>query len=310
MLIAYFHLIGSLKDILSTQYKNYLNPGDVEPWTPSLDYYIHMVWRVVETLAGNVTGVAALIDWRFNEFPNAGAHILYTTCVELMALSVEPTYVANGVMDVIVKGFPAIPSDRIHEWINAIGLILAALPSSYWSVLLDRLLLTLEELKTWKWNTTPFHLFNFKATHYQLLQNKFSYMLALAHSVWHHAGPGQIATIPTWVREKLQTVVRSEAQFLFVCHLVGPFLPRFNMAVVDLTTALYELLAQVDQLEPQLLYMDQICDLLYHIKYMFVGYSLKNEIETVVKRLRPELQMRLKFIIHRSPEETQQNATS
>lgn len=304
-------LTGSLKDILSSQYKNYLNQIDFEPWTPTLDYYIHMVQRVVETLAGNVTGVAALIDWRFNEFPNAGAHILYTTCVELMGLSVEPAYVANGLLDVIIKGFPAVQSDRVHEWINAIGLILAALPPSYWSVLLDRLLIILEELKTWTWNTTPFHLFNFKATHYQLLQNKFSYMLALAHSFWHHAGPGQIATIPTWVREKLPTVVRTEAQFLFVCHLVGPFMPRFNnMAIVDLTTGLYELLAQVDQLEPQLLYMDQICDLLYHIKYMFVGYSLKNEIETVVKRLRPELQMRLKFIIHRSPEESQTSTST
>ncbi|GJQ71180.1 putative mediator of RNA polymerase II transcription subunit [Trypoxylus dichotomus] len=303
-------VLGSLKDILSNQYKTYLSQIDFEPWTPTLDYYIHMVQRVVETLAGNVTGVAALIDWRFNEFPNAGAHILYTTCVELMGLSVEPAYVANGVLDVIAKGFPAVPSDRIHEWINAIGLILAALPPSYWSVLLDRLLSVLEDLKTWTWNTSPFHLFNFKATHFQLLQNKFSYMLALAHSFWHHAGPGQIARIPTWVREKLPTVVRTEPQLLFVCHLVGPFLPRFNTgAIVDLTTGLYDLLAQVDQLEPQLLYMDQICDLLYHIKYMFVGYTLKNEIDTVVKRLRPELQMRLKFIIHRSPEESQSSTS-
>lgn len=36
----------------------------------------------------------------------------------------------------------------------------------------------------------------------------------------------------------------------------------------------------------------------YHIKYMFVGDMLKNETETVIRKLRPELQMRLRFITH------------
>lgn len=196
-----------------------------------------------------------------------------------------------------------IPTDEIHQWINAIGLILAALPVSYWSVLHERLLSTLDELETWNFDCSPFRLFNFKETHAGLLHNRFSYMLALAHSVWHHAGPGQIASVSRWVRECLPTVVRSEEQFLFVCHLVGPFLQRTNMAIVDLTNALYELLAQVDQAQPEMKYMDPICDLLYHIKYMFVGDSMKKELEAVVRRLRPQLQLRLRFIAQLKIEE-------
>ena len=31
------------------------------------------------------------------------------------------------------------------------------------------------------------------------------------------------------MKEKLKPVVKTEEQFLFVCHLVGPFLQRFHL---------------------------------------------------------------------------------
>ncbi|KAB0793141.1 hypothetical protein PPYR_12761 [Photinus pyralis] len=294
-------VLGNLKSNLTEPYQLYLTRSPEEVWIPELDYYMQLMRRVVDILAGSATN--ALTDWRFNEFPNAGAHALYTTCVELMALSAGPKVVANSLLDVVAKGFTAIPSGDMHQWINAIGLVLAALPMSYWSILLDRLIETMGELEQWHFDCTPFRLFNFRETHNGLLHNRFSYMLALAHSVWHHAGPGQMASVPRWVRETLPAVVHSEAQFLFVCHLVGPFLQRFNVALVDLTGALYELLAQVDHAQQRLEYMDPICDLLYHIKYMFVGDSMKKELESVVRRLRPALQLRLRFIAHLTIEE-------
>jgi hypothetical protein len=70
-----------------------------------------------------------------------------------------------------------------------------------------------------------------------------------------------------FVREKVHPVVRTEEQFLFLCHLVGPFLQRFNTdrprCVTDLTVELYELLEQVDKNVTHMHYMDPICDLLY-----------------------------------------------
>jgi hypothetical protein len=45
----------------------------------------------------------------------------------------------------------------------------------------------------------------------------------------------------------------------------------------------------------------------YHIKYMFVGDLMKNEVECIIRRLRPALQMRLRFIAHLNIEEI--NAT-
>ena len=41
----------------------------------------------------------------------------------------------------------------------------------------------------------------------------------------------------------------------------------------------------------------------YHIKYMFVGDGVKNEVEKVIRSLRPALQLRLRFISHINVEE-------
>lgn len=83
-------------------------------------------------------------------------------------------------------------------WINCVGLIMAALPDSYWVTLYDRLVevISSSQLTSWPYRNSPFQLFNFNVTHNCLLENRFSYTLATAHAMWHHAGVGQIATIP------------------------------------------------------------------------------------------------------------------
>lgn len=95
-------VLGNLKDTLSEPYQAFLTRPPEESWIPELDYYIQVVRRVVEVVSGN--NLYSVTDWRFNEFPNAGAHILYTSCVELMALSAGPVAVANGLLDVVAKG--------------------------------------------------------------------------------------------------------------------------------------------------------------------------------------------------------------
>ena len=208
--------------------------------------------------------------------------------------------------------YTVIPRKDIHLWINCVGLLMAALPECYWLALYDRLVETASSPGLAKWqynNLTPFQMFNFDTTHNCLLENKYSYMLALAHSIWHHAGVGQITTMPQFIKEKLQPIVTSEEQLIFACHLIGPTLARFNVerprCIVDLSVSLYEMLEQVDRAQTQLKYMDPVCDLLYHIKYMFVGDMMKTDVECIIRRLRPALQMRLRFIAHLNIEEIQ-----
>lgn len=107
------------------------------------------------------------------------------------------------------------------------------------------------------------------------------------------------------MKEKLKPVIRTEYQLLYLCHLVGPCLQRFDgeksRAVVEITYMLYELIETIDKnLGPtkQWEYIDPICDLLYHIKYMFVGDIMKSDLESLIRRLRPVLQRRLRFITH------------
>lgn len=80
---------------------------------------------------------------------------------------------------------------------------MAALPDSYWLVLHDRILEVMQSPQLLQWNNwfrnSPFQMFNFSVTHNCLLENKFSYTLATAHSMWHHAGVGQITTVPQYV---------------------------------------------------------------------------------------------------------------
>ncbi|XP_058805246.1 mediator of RNA polymerase II transcription subunit 23-like isoform X2 [Phymastichus coffea] len=310
-------ILGSSKEpktlgwALSEAYQRFITrPVDDVQWQPELDYYVRLVQKLVETMAG--TAQFPPTDWRFNEFPNPAAHTLYITSVELMALPVAPNVIANNLLDVVAKGYTVIPSDDIHAWINCIGIIMAALPECYWSTLHERLVQTISspELITWQYdNLTPFQLFNFNLTHNSFFDNKYSYMLALAHSIWHHAGVGQMFTMVQFVKEKLQPIVNTEEQLIFACHLIGPTLNRFNVerpkCISDLTVILYEMLEKVNHTQSHLKQMDPVCDLLYHLKYMFVGNSMKNEVDAIIRRLRPALQMRLRFIAQLNIEEIQ-----
>lgn len=94
--------------------------------------------------------------------------------------------------------YTEIPSHEIHCWINSIGLIMSAMPEPFWVTLQDRIMQMMQSpgLATWQYAHTPFQLFNFDLAHGCMLDNRFIYMLALAHATWHHAGVGHIASIP------------------------------------------------------------------------------------------------------------------
>lgn len=142
-----------------------------------------------------------LSDWRFNEFPNAAAHALYVTCVELLSLPVGPQGVANNIIDVIIKGYTVIPQNQIHNWINAIGILMAALPEAYWSVIYDRIqeVLVSPKMIEWQYRYSPFDMFNFKTVKEAMLEKNYVLLLAIAQSILHHSSIGQIATLAEYV---------------------------------------------------------------------------------------------------------------
>ncbi|XP_076066358.1 mediator complex subunit 23 [Oratosquilla oratoria] len=287
---------------LTEAYQNYLVKEDVA-WNPSLSYYTLLVRRLVQTLQGK--SVFPQMEWRFNEFANAGAHALHVTCAELMALPTNPNLVANALVDVVMRGYCDIPPEELEEWINAVGLILTWLPEPYWIVIHDRIEEMLQKpdlVAPVPGSLDPFTLLNMSMLAPTMSDTSVALTLALVHSFLHHAAFGQVGSIPTLVKERLINLLVSEEQLIVVFHIVGPFLQRFNTEqtrkVFDVTIELYNALAKVDRTVTELKYMDPICDMLYHIKYMFTGDSIKTDVGTIIRTLRPALQLRLRFITH------------
>ncbi|RXG52381.1 Mediator of RNA polymerase II transcription subunit 23 [Armadillidium vulgare] len=109
------------------------------------------------------------------------------------------------------------------------------------------------------------------------------------------------------MKERLRPMLKTEEQLIVLCHVVAPFLQRFYTEVgqklFEVPLELYEALAVVDKCASEMKYQDAICDLLYHIKYMFTGDTIKNDIEDLIKSLRPSLKLRLRFITHSSIED-------
>ncbi|XP_062952280.1 mediator of RNA polymerase II transcription subunit 23 isoform X4 [Cynocephalus volans] len=305
-------IIGSLKDnrpqgwcLSDTYLKCAMNAREDNVWVPDDSYYCRLIGRLVDTMAGKSPGPFPNCDWRFNEFPNPAAHALHVTCVELMALAVSGKDVGNALLNVVLKSQPLVPRENITAWMNAIGLIITALPEPYWIVLHDRIVSVISSpslTSETEWVGYPFRLFDFTACHQSYSEMSCSYTLALAHAVWHHSSIGQLSLIPKFLTEVLLPIVKTEFQLLYVYHLVGPFLQRFQQertrCMIEIGVAFYDMLLNVDQCSAHLNYMDPICDFLYHMKYMFTGDSVKEQVEKIICNLKPALKLRLRFITH------------
>lgn len=179
---------------------------------------------------------------------------------------------------------------------------------TYWISLNNKIVETICSLPlTVQGGCQPFQVFNFTTSQTVFAEQHMTYLLALSHAVWHHAGIGQLSQLSVFLRDHLKPVVKTEEQFLYVCHLVGPFLQRLHSertrSLMELVVELYEILVNVDKSCDHLRYLDPITDFLYHIKYMFVGDSVKNEIEKIIRNFRQALTLRLRFISHINLEE-------
>ncbi|KAA0709014.1 Mediator of RNA polymerase II transcription subunit 23 [Triplophysa tibetana] len=305
-------IMSSLKDnrtpgwcLSETYLKCGMNPREDSVWIPDDTYYCKLIGRLCVLVRWKSPGPFPNCDWRFNEFPNPAAHALHVTCVELMALAVTGKDVGNALLNVVLKSQPLVPRESITAWMNAIGLVITALPEPYWIVLHDRIVSVISSpvlSSESEWVGYPFQLLDFTACHRSYSEMHCSYVLALAHAVWHHSSIGQLSLIPKFLNEVLKPIVKTEFQLLYVYHLVGPFLQRFQQertrCMLEIGVAFYEMLQAVDQHSKHLSFMDPICDFLYHIKYMFTGDSVKDQVERIICSLRPAMRLRLRFITH------------
>ncbi|KAF2974347.1 hypothetical protein EK904_009907, partial [Melospiza melodia maxima] len=288
-------IIGSLKDnrppgwcLSDTYLKCAMNPREENPWVPDDAYYCKLIGRLANPLV------------HFQTVTGDSMNFL-TQLPMLCTLPVLSSWLwlFQG------RSQPLVPRENITAWMNAIGLIITALPEPYWIVLHDCIVNVINSpslTSETEWVGYPFQLFDFTACHQSYSEMSCSYTLALAHAVWHHSSIGQLSLIPKFLTEALIPIVKTEFQLLYVYHLVGPFLQRFQQertrCMIEIGVAFYEMLLNADRYSSHLNYMDPICDFLYHMKYMFTGDSVKDQVEKIICNLRPALKLRLRFITH------------
>lgn len=279
----------------------------VADWVPNQQYYRQLIGRLVDVLKDKP--VFPHTDWRFNEFSNVKAHAVYATTIELMSLPQPSNVVANNILDIIMTGHIYLEKSSIPEWMNAIGLVMTNLPPSYLNVLHAKIVEGMQSplLKNPNHTKDIFHIMNFCDNHERMNESKIGYLVGLAHAVWNHANIGQIYSLPTVFQRDIKPIVSTESQFIFLCCLIGPFLSRMERSrmLMDVAVELYEILSKVDS-SSELLHLNTICDFLYHIKYMFTGDAVKNEIEACIKKFKPRLQYCLRFLTHLSISPDQQ----
>lgn len=290
---------------LSETFRQYLQrsqmPGGQpqEEWVPNQEYYRELIGRLVDTLQNKNTFYHT--DWRFNEFLNVKSHAVHATAIELMALPSPPDVVGNAILDLVLTSYVNQERATMSQWINAIGLVMTALPPSYYSVLNAKIVDYMNSPLLTNTDYTPdiLHLLNFCDNHEWMYESQISYLVALTHAIWHHSSTGQIFCLPNFWKMEIKQAVKTEGQFLFVCCLIGPFLPRLERSrvMMDVVVELYEMLGKVDS-TTEIKHLNTICDFFYHIKYMFTGDAVKNDIERCIRNFKPKLQSCLRFITH------------
>lgn len=269
----------------------------VEEWAPTQDYYRKLIGRLVQALQNKASFYYA--DWRFNEFPNLKAHAIHVTAIELMASPLAPDVVGNALIDLALTSHVNQDRATISHWMNAIGLVMTALPQTYNQVTNNKILEFMRSplLTNPSYTKDILHLLNFSDSYEMMYESQISYLVALTHAIWHHSSTGQVFYLRPFWSVEIKKAVETESQFLLVCCLIGPFLPRFDRSrvVMDVVVDLYEMLGKVDAAY-DIQHLDTICDFFYHIKYMFTGDSVKNEIERCIRNFRPKLQYCLRCI--------------
>ena len=130
-------------------------------------------------------------------------------------------------------------------------------------------------------------------------------VMALIHSFWTHSNVGLLYPIHSWLNTKVKPLVETENHLIFILQLIYPLSVRIfiekRRLFPSLVQTIYSFVKQVDARNENLFYADTICDVLYHIKYVYLGYANKEEIDRIVSSLQPSLQARLRFLTGGEP---------
>uniref|UniRef100_A0A0K0CUQ9 Mediator of RNA polymerase II transcription subunit 23 n=1 Tax=Angiostrongylus cantonensis TaxID=6313 RepID=A0A0K0CUQ9_ANGCA len=207
-------------------------------------------------------------DWRFAEYPPA-AQALYLACIELLASPHSPEHIVPAMINLLVSS-RAQPR-RPYLMLNAIALLLTALPEAYCRMLQNEFLAVIDSgvLADMTFEEIVFDEFEER----QLLQMASRPLIV---NVVAQAYCSLSKLISTFAGEACSRA-NTENDLWYALRLVVPLLQRC-----------YDWREKVKHEEVILVFypefQDELCDLLYYFKYMFVGDFLRKEAEAAFPR--------------------------
>lgn len=238
-------------------------------------------------------------DWRFSEFPPAG-QALYTGAIELMFCNYPPNIVAECLLNI------AIPrtGENYHEKINAACSLLTVLPMKYQDHIFNfmKYAITSKELvccKNPKLIFTKIEDIIFHCHDIDSIPH-----LAVIQTFWQLSSMAMYTKGIEFFEEILVDLVTNESQLLYAARIILPFIVKMSEArdkfkkdeTTKCTIALYEMIGKIcSNTENQIVYKSLICDIMYFIKYMFIGDVVKEKAEDVIKKMPSDMQELMKF---------------
>ncbi|KAK5973909.1 hypothetical protein GCK32_001823 [Trichostrongylus colubriformis] len=239
-------------------------------------------------------------DWRFAEYPPA-AQALYLACIELLASPHSPEHIVPAMINLLVSSRAQPP--RPYLMLNAIALLLTALPEAYCRVLQNEFLAVIDSgvLADMTFEEIVFDEFEER----QLLQMASRPLIVnvVAQAYWYHSNLTSLSKLISTFAGEVCSRANTENDLWYALRLVVPLLQRCydwrekvkHEESLKVVSVLYTKIGDITERYGDILHGDELCDLLYYFKYMFVGDFLRKEAEAAFPRFPPRMRERLKF---------------
>ncbi|KAI6655041.1 Mediator of RNA polymerase II transcription subunit 23-like [Oopsacas minuta] len=298
-----------------------MNPRDEPEISLPADYWSRLLQSIKEAVYDPLK-CDCWTDWRFSEFQSPAAKFLTCISVEILTLHNSPAEISKNILRVVLDTSKQSiqvydTEEEVSKLINAVGLLMSMLPTSYHEVLYAEVLHALENIEdivaiqglaagNHSDISVPVPAISLSAFSVIVGQNGYiGRVLALMHSFWTHSNVGLLYPIQNWLLTVVKPIVQTENQLIFMLQLIYPLSPRLYIEkrrhFLSLVQIIYSFVKQVDSRNDNLFYADTICDVLYHIKYVYLGNANKDEIGKIVSSLQPPLQARLRFLTGGEP---------
>jgi len=200
------------------------------------------------------------------------------------------------------------PLNATLSIVNATGMLFAALPSPFHSVLYTECRTVIKSNNLFFQNANmgfnPFvrNIFtdytnNIKAG----MDNAPNRLLVLMHSFFHYGSIVYLFNFPGLVR--YVRPVKSTIQILFLCKLIGPFIYRLANNIEIIREILVELfgclldISQSTQITSTEFGLEEIIDFLYHCNYVFkLNQQTLKDLNDIIQQLHPYLKTNFSHI--------------